>query len=113
MRRIDELLNRDLFRVNSLACMSAAQTIRGYRPRIDSMPWGTLPLPVQLTFKLAFVAVCHQINWDFLQARLANILLRPVPGNLPEYLSKISAVEVRSWLQDYHRPERIRASERA
>jgi hypothetical protein len=113
MRRIDELLKKDIFRVNSMACMSAAQVIRDYRARIEEMPWGKLPLKVQLTFKLAFVAICHQINWDFLQGQLAKELLADGGGRILERLSGVSALELRSWLSGYHRPDRIRAGERA
>jgi hypothetical protein len=113
MRRIDELLNKELFRIDSVACMSAAQVIRNYQARVEDVPWGTLPVPTQLTFKLAFVAICHQINWDFLQSRLASNLLVDGGGDLSKRLSMLTAPELHSWLHDYHKPERVRATERA
>jgi len=112
-RRIDELLNRPLFRVDSLACMGAAQVIRHYRARSENTPWGHLPSSIQLTFKLAFIAACHQINWDYLQSRLAENLLCDDCKQLPQRLAKLHASDVQTWLSDYHKPLRIRAKERA
>ena len=51
------------------------------------------------------VAICHQINSDYLE----NVLRRE---NL-ENLENISGDKIRKWLSDYDKPERIRAEERA
>jgi hypothetical protein len=58
------------------------------------------------------VATCHQINWDFLSERLRRAFEDDV-GVSVEALSRTSAREVDTWLSGYHRPERIRARERA
>jgi hypothetical protein len=65
----------------------------------------------KLLFRLSLSAICHQINWDFLSIRLARSFENDKID--AKALCKVSARDVEYWLEGYHRPERIRASERA
>lgn len=111
-RRLAKVLNRPLFRIDELACVQAADAIRSYRASTDASPWGGLSAATQLTFKLAFVAICHQINWDFLQQRLAEHLLSD-QEEMTHRLASVRAADVSRWLSGYPKPQRIQASDRA
>lgn len=113
MRRIDQVLGGEGFFVDSMVCASAAENIKLYHADIEKAPWANLPLSTQLTFKLAFVSICHEFNWDFMQNTLAKHLLEKESGRLIDQLIKIDAKVLGKWLEEYPKPERIRGSERA
>lgn len=112
-RRLASVLDRPIFRVDQLACAAAAETIRAYHASLDTMPWGTLPPANQLVFKLAFVAICHQFNWDFLQDRLAKHILAEDQQHMIRRISATRSDELQEWLAGYDKPERIQATRRA
>lgn len=114
MRRIDQILGVNLFKVDSISCSLNASTFSNYRANVEKTPWGELPLNNQLIFKIAFISICHQFNWDFLQNRLAEKLLQfDDPKEIINVLSNIDARIIKDWLYDYPKPERIKAAERA
>ncbi len=113
MRRVDQVLGGEVFRVDDLACAAAASTIKLYKADVERTPWHNLPLSTQLAFKIAFVSVCHEFNWDFMQNTLAEHLLVGDGVDLVDGVLHIDARALTNWLADYHKPERIRASERA
>ncbi|MBX7185521.1 MAG: hypothetical protein K1Y01_10290 [Vicinamibacteria bacterium] len=102
-----------LFHIDEFACAEAAQAIRGYKAAVEETRWGQLPKANQLTFKLAFVAICHQMNWDFLQDRLATHLLSDDETEMVQRLETVKADQVAHWLSGYKKPRRIDATKRA
>ena len=112
-KRLANVLSGPIFKVDHLACAAAANTIKEYRASLERMPWASFPQPSQVTFKLAFVAICHQFNWDFLQERLARHLLSPNQDQMVRRLAELRADELSDWLAGYSKPQRIRASNRA
>jgi hypothetical protein len=112
MKTIDRALGKTAFRVVPTACFMAAQHLCQYIRPVESHPWSTLPRSQQLAFKIAFIAICHEFNWDFLQSRLAEVLLDD-PVNLAERLATVDSRQVREWLLDYPRQERVQAPKRA
>lgn len=113
MRRIDQILGGNVFRIDLLACADSANIIKGYKANIDKAPWGKLPKHTQLAFKIAFISICHKFNWDFMQNTLAQHLLADDGNDIIEKLSNINARDLNLWLEDYEKPERIKAPERA
>lgn len=93
--------------------MLLADWLRGFAPGDEKQRWSVLPREAQLCFKIFFVSICHQINWDFLQDRLfdffsaddVEVMLETAENATPTYIERV--------LFGYHRPERIRAPERA
>ena len=112
-RRLASVLDRQIFRVDHLACAAAADTIKAYHASVERMPWGALPRSNQLVFKLAFVAICHQFNWDFLQDRLSKQLLAGDQSQMIRRLAAIKSDELQEWLAGYDKPDRIQATARA
>jgi hypothetical protein len=112
MTTIDRALEKAVFRVVPTACFIAAQSLRHYHRPVERHPWSTLPPAQQLAFKLAFISICHEFNWDFLQQRLAEVLLDD-PFHLAERLATVDARQVREWLINYPRQERVHAQQRA
>jgi len=114
MKTIEKLLQKkDVFRVDHVACMQQASLLRTYRRPDESFLWSKYPRPQQLGFKLAFIAVCHQFNWDFLQDRLYENLLESPGPPLVERLLSLTASDLSKWLSEYPKQERVRAKERA
>ncbi len=109
----DRYLSGNPFEIDELACYQSARQISKYDPKLQETPWGGVSQESHLIFKLAVVSICHQINWEFLQRRLAEKLLVYHEKDLVKKIANISSREIGEWFGDYHRPERIRASERA
>jgi len=110
-KSLENSLAGEPFSVDPIACSHSAQILKGYKAPIEEFPWTKLPASSQLAFKIAFVSVCHSFNWDFLQGRMADELLN-APDEIVERLSGLSAKEFASWLVEYPKQERVRASER-
>ena len=66
-----------------------------------------------LTFKLGLIAICHDINWDFLNARLGIALPHVSDLDLAKRMADVSPRDVEGWLDGYKDPSRIKAKERA
>ncbi len=113
MKTIEQLLSAgDVFRLDPTACMQHSDIVRAYVSEDEKFPWSAEPLKVQLVFKVSFIAICHQFNWDFLQNALARNLLGK-PESIITLLSKVNATTIAEWLSSYPKKERIRAKERA
>jgi hypothetical protein len=105
----DRVLAGPAFAIDELACESAAQVLQSL----------TAPNPdvaepsaqTQLLYRICLSAICHQINWDYLALHLDQMFQRKRID--AAVLSTISARDIQASLKDYHRPERVRAPERA
>lgn len=112
MKTVDRALQGSGFKVVPSACYEAAQQLKTCHPEVESGPWHDLNCEHSLAFKIAFISVCHQINWDYLQSKLATLLLDD-PISIVSTLLSITAKDISELLGDYPKPERIRARERA
>ena len=113
MKRIEHLIaGGKCFHIDPSACMQHAESIRLFKPSQEVHAWSHLPKSTQLVFKVAFISICHQMNWDFLQDALARNLLSN-NANILENLSNVSPMDISAWLGNYPKKERIRAKERA
>jgi hypothetical protein len=114
MKTIEQVLGgkKEIFSIDNIACMQHAEVIKSYQRNEELFIWSSQPKDIQLLFKIAFISICHQFNWDFLQEALAINLLNQ-PKSIVETLSEITASRLEGWLHKYPRPERIRAKERA
>jgi hypothetical protein len=109
---IDRALSGNPFAIDLYRCRDAALRVRAFTPdRVEGL-WTDVPPLSQFVFKTLFVAICHQINWDFLQARMAEWLL-PSPEHSLAYVARVPASEIEGLLAGYPRPERIRSRQRA
>ena len=113
MSRIDSALAGDPFIVDETQCMLLADWLRPFSPADAKHSWTYLERDAQICFKIFFVAICHQINWDFLQERLFEHFASDNVEAMLEKAEKATAAYVEQMLLGYHRPDRIRASERA
>jgi hypothetical protein len=107
------LLDGNPFHVNPVACRQVADAIRSYHHASDLSISHPGDPERYFAFKLALAAVCHGINWDFLQEKLAALLLEVPPECIAERLSRIRSSELDACLADYPKRERIQASSRA
>lgn len=113
MKAIDKLLAAgDVCKVDSIACMQHAEIIKAYKRPKEFFKWSSKPKHIQLAFKVAFISICHQFNWDFMQDTLAEHLLED-SENLPEFLAGVTNKEIADWLKHYPKQDRVRAKERA
>ncbi|HEK0906692.1 TPA: hypothetical protein SMQ04_001430 [Pseudomonas putida] len=101
-----------IFDIDQIACMQHAENIRKFVPDEKIEPWHSSSPAEQLLFKVAFISICHQFNWDFLQNRLYEKLLSS-GDSLLATIRNISPTLIKLWLNDYPKKERIRAAERA
>jgi hypothetical protein len=113
MSGIEKALAGDPFSIDLTQCLLAAQAVESFTPGGADNPWASAPSDSQLVFKLFFVAICHQINWDFLQRRMYKFFFAEDFREMIERAQAASAKAVEEMLAGYHRPERIRSSERA
>lgn len=113
MSGIDRALAGNPFSVDPTQCLLAADKLRGYSPATSSQLWSGTPTSAQIVFKLFFVAICHQVNWDFLQRRMFEQFFAVDFHHMISAATNASSAEIENLLLGYHRPERVRASERA
>lgn len=113
MKKIEELLaTKKAFSVDHIACMLHAEIIKKYERPYEIFSWSGETKEVQLFFKVAFISICHQFSWDFLQAKLAHHILQKNEDPL-DIVSNVTSKEIATWLSDYPKKERIREKERA
>lgn len=109
-------LDRDLagnpFRVDLFRCFDAAKQLASYRGTHVREPWSALPKIDQLAFKVLFISICHQMNWDVLQGALAKWMLPNASSRLGEF-AHTTPKQISRLLEDYPRQERVRPIERA
>lgn len=113
MSRIDRALAGNPFTIDSTQCLLAAGELNRFSPSDTVNPWSGAPIPAQITFKLFFVSICHQINWDFLQQRMFEHFFSPDHSVMLASASIAKPQSISEMLAGYHRQERIRPSERA
>jgi hypothetical protein len=106
----DRALAGRAFSVDEIACVSAAQVLQTLRVETPARESGRC-LATELLYRISLAAICHTINWDFLAERLARAF--DEGGIDSRVLCSVTARDVHAWLDGYHRPERIRAKERA
>ncbi len=109
---LDRALDGVPFSVDLFRCHQSAMGLGGYRPPAIIEPWSAEPIRDQLAFKVLFISICHQMNWDVLQSALAGVLFPNTIQRLP-FFSTISASTVAGLLRDYPKQERVRARQRA
>lgn len=113
MKKIEELLaTKKAFSVDHIACMLHAEIIKKYERPYEIFSWSEETKEVQLFFKVAFISICHQFSWDFLQAKLAHNILQKDQNPL-DVVSNVTSKEIAFWLSDYPKKERIKEKERA
>lgn len=113
MGKIERALAGDPFSVDETQCLLLGTRLRSFSPASETYPWDSLPPEAKVCFKVFFIAICHQINWDFLQERLFSRFAEPTAARMIDKARSATPAYVRSLLEGYHRPERIRAPERA
>lgn len=113
MKTIEQVLAAgNEFIIDEISCMQHASIIKKYIRPEERHPWENLPKHSQLVFKLAFISICHQFNWDFLQNAIFTAIFDK-PKNIPNFLASVRSKDIQEWLQDYPKKERIRSKERA
>ncbi|MGE0621472.1 MAG: hypothetical protein AB7I04_08480 [Pseudomonadales bacterium] len=109
---LNALSSGKTFKVDEIACKLHADQIRGYVREDQIGPWSIQSPAMQLAFKISFISICHQFNWDFLQDTLAKKLLTSNEHEFLHRLTTVKASDLSSWLADYPKQERVRAKER-
>ncbi|MBD3653872.1 hypothetical protein [Kangiella sp.] len=113
MKKIEQILSTgNAFKVDNIACMQHAEVLKHYQRPAEFFTWSDRSLELQLAFKVAFISICHQFNWDFMQATLAAKLLKH-ETDFAEYLLSVKSTDLSDWLKKYPKQERVRAKERA
>lgn len=113
MAKIEEVLSSgDSFFVDSMACMLHAEQIKKYVRPLEKFVWSDEPKEIQLAFKVAFISICHQFNWDVMQTALAENLLTDT-ANFAQRLTEIKTSDIESWLNHYPKKDRIKGAERS
>ncbi len=112
MTTIDGALRGNPFSVDWFRCRDAAESLYGFEAIHQVEPWSHLPALSQIVFKTLFVSICHQFNWDFLQAAMAAWLL-PAPDLRLDEVAMTRPSQIARMLDAYPKPERVRAQQRA
>jgi hypothetical protein len=103
----------ELFAIDEFSCMLQAKCLTGYRPTPSKEATEHIEVGRHLAFRMAVASICHQFNWDYLNAILRENLLVARIANIPEFLVGVSARDFTSWFKDSPDRERMRAAERA
>jgi hypothetical protein len=111
-KRLDLAMRRDPFTLDESACLQAAQELQRYKSE-PYLSQGEDSREAAALFKLFFVAICHQVNWDFLLGRMKERFYSPDPKEMILRALNCTASDIEMLLDGYARPERIRANERA
>lgn len=113
MKSTNSILGKgQIFDIDPIACMQHAYAIKNFIPEDIIEPWHQHAPEDQLLFKVAFISICHQFNWDFLQTRLYEKIFSSA-SPLLETIENITPSTISEWLHDYPKKERIHAIERA
>lgn len=113
MKKIEQVLSTgSSFYVDSMACMLHAEKIKRYKRPAEYFSWSGKPPEIQLAFKVAFISICHQFNWDVMQNAVAKNLLDS-SEDLVTTLCNVTSTDIENWLAHYPKKERIKAKERA
>jgi len=99
--------------VDEFACVTLAKRLRGYRSPSLAARIPSQEMSNYLALRIAIAAICHQINWDFLNATMRHHLLDTSNESVILRLGEIRAPEFQSWFENYSEPNRVRATERA
>ena len=113
MGRIETALATNPFRIDESQCLLLAERLTTFRPADARYPWSDFSRDAQICFKVFFVSVCHQINWDFLQNALFNTFAINDAREMIRRAGEIRPATIQSMLGGYHRPDRVRGAERA
>jgi hypothetical protein len=110
--RVDQALQGNPFSIDELRCYEAGRTLSRFQTRAEKTAWHPESLTSQLAFKVLFISICHQFNWDFLQGALASWLLPNADVRLDEFAAAKPA-QIKQLLAGYAKQERVRPNERA
>jgi hypothetical protein len=113
MRRIDQMLGGDVCTVDHFACAAAAKVLAAFKPKKLHDDLNVLPTSVKFALRLGVTAICHDINWDFLNQRMRQALLKESPDHIVQRMAEVTPAEIQEWLRDYKDASRIKARERA
>lgn len=105
-------LLRDPFIIDPSLCLSASRVLKRYERPAEEHPWANLSVGQKVVFKIAFISICHSINWDYLQGKLAGLVIDD-PDNFVSRISSIRSSDVSLLLSDYAKQERVKPSSRA
>lgn len=109
---LDRALDGVPFEIDLFRCWEAARKLSSYTTEPISEPWSDASEIDQLAFKILFISICHQMNWDFLQSTLAQYLF-PNPTRRLQEIASTPASRIAELLKEYPKQARIRAAERA
>jgi hypothetical protein len=109
---LDRALSGVPFGIDLIRCHQAAESLRGYEATHPVEPWSGESVLDQIVFKVLFISICHQMNWDVLQSTLAEWMLPGPARRLDEFASTTPSI-ISNLLQHYSRQDRVRARERA
>ncbi len=113
MKTIEQVLSSGrAFYVDEIACMDHARVIHSYQRPVELFDWSGEPKHIQFAFKVAFISVCHQFNWDYLQSSISKYLLGD-PTDIVNKLRNTKSTSIDELLKDYPKQERVRSKERA
>lgn len=113
MSGIERALAGRPFTVDPTQCYLQGQRVQAFSPADETYPWSSAPIEAQIVFKLFFVSICHQINWDFLQRAMFETFFSPNYEEMVATAASARSQYIAHLLGGYHRKERIRATERA
>jgi hypothetical protein len=113
MSQIDRALADNPFEIDLIQCSLSAEALKTFSPADSINPWSAAPVSAQVAFKLFFISICHQINWDFLQRRMFEHFFSTDVDKMLESATVARPQYVSEMLNGYHREERIKARERA
>ncbi len=110
---MNSLYTKNPFKIDTFACYLAGKALSTYVPLNNNLPWASWDLYHKFTFKLTFISICHNINWDFLQKRMAQYFGDDLNRLTTKYLMKMNANLIKEILAGYQKPGRICAPKRA
>lgn len=110
---MSRLYSKNPIEIDLMACSSAGDVLSSYVAEVSETAWSNWSIEDKFTFKLVFIAICHNINWNYLQNTLAEKFIEDPFRLSTNFLEKVNATTFKKWLSNYDKPDRIRAKERA
>ena len=108
---LDRALSKNPFRIDLFKCHEMGIRLRHYKAEPNVEPWSDAPAIDQFIFKTLFISICHQMNWDVLQAAMADWVLPSSSLRLEEFAAT-SPSKISELLDHYPKKERVRPTER-
>lgn len=97
--------------MSEIACQLSAKVIENARSMLIR-PAGKW-MDKEVTRCLYFISICHQINWDYLELKIANLFEKfPRAEDITDYVLDLKESDLSEILSDYPLKDRIRSKER-